>query len=129
MHLKDKHYDKIEEWKKMQPSKKPEPEVVEEPEPQRSVKAIGSLQSEIEADLQHRFGYHRPGGEVVVQAHETVRDQCLHTALLVVQLCPDGRERALAVTKLEEAMMWANAAIARHHPDNFKQQTHDPDGT
>ncbi len=28
--------------------------------------------------------------------------------------CPDSRERSLAFTKLEEAVMWANAAIARN---------------
>jgi hypothetical protein len=26
---------------------------------------------------------------------------------------PEGREKALAVTHLEEVMMWSNAAIAR----------------
>ena len=29
-------------------------------------------------------------------------------------LCPDSRELALAITKLEEVVFWANAAIARH---------------
>lgn len=28
-------------------------------------------------------------------------------------LCPDSRELSLAITKLEEAIMWANASIAR----------------
>ena len=27
--------------------------------------------------------------------------------------CPESREASLAITKLEEAIMWANAAIAR----------------
>lgn len=30
-----------------------------------------------------------------------------------VELVPDGREKATAITKLEEFMMWANAGIAR----------------
>lgn len=29
-------------------------------------------------------------------------------------LCPSSRERSLAMTKLEEAVMWANSAIARN---------------
>lgn len=30
--------------------------------------------------------------------------------------CPPSRELSLAQTKLEEAIMWANAAIARNEP-------------
>lgn len=28
--------------------------------------------------------------------------------------CPDSREKSLAMTKLEECSMWANASIARN---------------
>jgi hypothetical protein len=28
--------------------------------------------------------------------------------------CPDSREKSLAMTNLEQAVMWANAAIARN---------------
>ena len=30
-----------------------------------------------------------------------------------LNVCPDSRERSLALTKLEESLMWAAAAIAR----------------
>ena len=32
---------------------------------------------------------------------------------LVDNLCPESREKSLAMTKIEEATMWANASIAR----------------
>lgn len=34
-------------------------------------------------------------------------------ALAVMQVAPEGRERSLALTKIEEAVMWANTGIAR----------------
>lgn len=34
-------------------------------------------------------------------------------ALTIEGMCPDSREKSLAMTRLEEAVMWANAAIMR----------------
>ena len=42
-----------------------------------------------------------------------IRNQALMLATDVMSMVPDGRERALALTKIEEAMFWANAGIAR----------------
>jgi hypothetical protein len=43
-----------------------------------------------------------------------MRGEARAFAETVIQLCPPGRETSLAVTKIEEAMFWANAAIARN---------------
>lgn len=67
-----------------------------------------------DVDLQHRFGYHPPSSPVVVKAHEDARDELRVAAEFVVESLPPCRERATALTKLEEAMFWANAAIARN---------------
>lgn len=64
-------------------------------------------------DIDNRFDYHPPKDDETRQAHETVRAELRAVAYALDSLCPDGREKSLAITKLEEAMMWANAAIAR----------------
>jgi hypothetical protein len=64
-------------------------------------------------DLAHRFNFHPATTDEKRDAHATVRAACHGLAELVDQLCPAGREQALAVTKIEEAMFWANAALAR----------------
>lgn len=65
-------------------------------------------------DLLSRFQHHPPQNEFTVEAHETVRSALLETAELLNKTIPDGREKSMAITKLEEAMMWANASIARN---------------
>lgn len=67
------------------------------------------------ADLDNRFAYHRPDA-AKVQMHEAVRSQLRLVAEGMNSLLPETREKALVFTKLEEAMFWANAAIARHVP-------------
>ena len=44
---------------------------------------------------------------------QDIADEAKNLAKLIKQLCPAGREQSLALTKLEEAIMWANAGIAR----------------
>lgn len=63
-------------------------------------------------DLTRRFTYHPPTPEQP-EVYALVRDAGHHLALLVETVALDCRERALAVTKIEESVMWANAAIAR----------------
>lgn len=64
-------------------------------------------------DIENRFSYHAPRDESVVQQHELIRGQVKSVAHYWINNLPFGREQALAITKLEEAMFWANAAIAR----------------
>lgn len=68
-------------------------------------------------DIQNRFAYHKPD-EDRVERHGAVRNSLQSVALKILSLTPPGREQALALTKLEEAMVWANAAIARSPRDN-----------
>ncbi|MFL5664904.1 MAG: hypothetical protein ACJ8BW_26680 [Ktedonobacteraceae bacterium] len=64
--------------------------------------------------LTHRFQFHPADSDARKQAHEIVRNVLLDAADTIVQVTgPIGREQATAITKLEEAMFWANAAIAR----------------
>jgi len=63
-------------------------------------------------DLNNRFGFH-PATPETGPMHEAVRGNCLALASTLNSLVPDGREKSLMITALEEAMMWANAGIAR----------------
>jgi hypothetical protein len=65
-------------------------------------------------DMDNRFRYHPPTTDDIREAHEEVRDLMHSCAIEVEALTPDCRERSLAITKLEESMFWANAAIARN---------------
>lgn len=70
-----------------------------------------------ETTLEARFNYHAPPNYQVAAAHDDVRSACLDAAARINAL-PECREKSLALTKLEEAMFWGNAAIARNH-DKF----------
>lgn len=68
-------------------------------------------------DLIKRFTYHAPRQDQA-QKYENIRKNALTFAELIDALCPDSREKALAITALEETVMWANASIARNGDDN-----------
>ena len=65
------------------------------------------------ADLENRFTYHTPKpGQG--SRYATIRVRALDLANLFNEFCPDSREKSLAITHLEDAVMWANASIARN---------------
>lgn len=66
----------------------------------------------IEADeINRRLGYH-PATEVTGPAHDRMRRLFIAAANVVACETPPSREQALALTAIQEALMWANAAIA-----------------
>lgn len=58
------------------------------------------------------FVYHPPRPDQVPKYNE-IRARVRGLALFIVDMVPPGRELSLALTKLDEAVMWANAGIAR----------------
>lgn len=64
-------------------------------------------------DLKHRFSFHSAPNEEKRNEHTSMRVACYEAAKTIDEKAPDSREKSLAITKLEEAMFWANAAIAR----------------
>lgn len=65
-------------------------------------------------ELALRFNYHQPNTQEKIDRHRQVREACLGAAARVVEATgASSREQSTAITKLEEAMFWANAAIAR----------------
>jgi len=66
-------------------------------------------------DIENRFAHHPPEQENDQPArYDQIRAKGKEFALLVDELADDSREKSLAVTSMEEAVFWANAAIARH---------------
>jgi hypothetical protein len=65
-------------------------------------------------ELMRRFNYHSPDTEEKVESHQRVREVCRAAAEEIVEVTGGAsREQSLAITHLEEAMFWANAALAR----------------
>ena len=63
--------------------------------------------------IENAFTYHQPQ-EGQPEKYEALRSKAKELAYLIDKLCPDSREKSLAMTKLEEASMWANASVARN---------------
>lgn len=64
-------------------------------------------------DLENRFTYHPPKDGQPIR-YQLIRDEAGALAQTINDEVPDSREKSIALTKLEEAVMWANAGIARN---------------
>lgn len=63
-------------------------------------------------ELDNRFRYHPPKTDLRRAKHQSITEECLRLAKHFRDTCPEGRGLATALTKLEEARMWANQALA-----------------
>jgi hypothetical protein len=63
-------------------------------------------------DIERRFTHHPPNA-VKINAHENIRATARRYAEDLNLWLPEGREKSLAITHLEEVVFWSNAAIAR----------------
>ena len=68
---------------------------------------------EMKNRIENNFKYHSPD-ELQIDKYQAIRDLAKTLAHFIDETCPDSREKSLAITNLEQAVMWANAAIARN---------------
>lgn len=75
------------------------------------------ITEEDQARLDNNFRYHSPQPDQETR-YRRIRAEGREFARTVLRNVPPSRERSLALTKIEEAVMWANAAIARNEKEN-----------
>lgn len=63
--------------------------------------------------IEKAFTYHPPKKHRAGM-YSSIRETAKMFAYVIDELVPDSREKSLAMTKLEECVMWANAGIARN---------------
>lgn len=81
-----------------------------------SVPVLYPMSPERSAELRNLYTFHKvPGAE---DRFALIRELTLQAAIVIEEICPPSRERALAQTALQEVRMWANAAIAIHEGED-----------
>jgi hypothetical protein len=63
--------------------------------------------------IENNFKYYEPK-EGQPEKYTHIRGMARELAYAIEHNCPNSREKSLAMTKLEEAVFWANAGIARN---------------
>lgn len=61
--------------------------------------------------IENSFTYHEPNDRQI-EHYKNMRDLAKKLAHIINVYVPEGREKSLAITKLEEAIMWANKGIS-----------------
>ena len=63
-------------------------------------------------EIERCFTYHPPNEEQIKKI-QSIRKALKEIAYILEDNCPPSRESSIALSKLEEVMMWATAAIVR----------------
>ena len=61
--------------------------------------------------IQNMFMYRKPFGDQP-ERYAQIRADAKVLALTIQECCPESREKSVALTNLQQAVMWANASIA-----------------
>lgn len=67
------------------------------------------------AEISNRFTYHPPTHEQTL-IYQMIRRRAKELGFLIEDHCPVSDEKKVALERLDEVVMHANAAIARHTP-------------
>jgi hypothetical protein len=62
-------------------------------------------------EINRRLGYH-PATPTTAPIFEANRTKAITFAKHIVKTVPEGREQSLALTALQECLMWMNAGVA-----------------
>ena len=71
------------------------------------------ITEDVQERLDNNFRYHSPKRDQI-ERYPHIRKEAKKLAETICLLTPGSPEQLVALTKLEEAVMWANAAIARN---------------
>ena len=71
------------------------------------------INDETQKRIENNFTYHPPKADQPTR-YERIRERAKEMNELICRLTPASREQSVALTKLEEVVFWANAAIARN---------------
>lgn len=88
-------------------------QVIIDPIINQHFKEIPPLDDETLNRIKNIFTYHPPK-DGQTEIYNEIREYARRFAILISSRCIDSREKSIAMTKLEEVVMWANASIARN---------------
>ncbi len=88
---------------------------------ERPVSVVGCYSNKLakKRELKWNMGSHKPTDEAIVKI-EVLREKFLTLGRRVIQDTPSSREQSLALTALEQALMYTVAAIARNETEDKK---------
>jgi len=70
-------------------------------------------------EIENRFGHHKAtleGDEATLPKHIQLRAHFSSLAGFLDEILPDGREKSVMFTELENASMWAHKSVAKTAP-------------
>lgn len=77
-------------------------------------KCIGGHSVLTPEEIHERYFYHKPTPRAA-ELHDKVNNMLEQVALTLEEILPEGRQKALSHTALEEVRFRANASIAQNH--------------